>query len=81
MEPALKKELLEIVERLPPEKQARVLEFTRSLAPSPESAVARGHRLAEALDRAAALGGVTSIADPSAWQREQRQDRPLLGRG
>jgi hypothetical protein len=33
-----------------------------------------------ALDRIAARGGMTGIKDPSAWQREQRADRPLPGR-
>jgi len=34
----------------------------------------RGPRMAEVLQRLAASGGVTSITDPSQWQREQRQD-------
>jgi hypothetical protein len=33
-----------------------------------------------ALSRIAARGGITSISDPAAWQREQRTDRPLPGR-
>lgn len=37
-------------------------------------------RLAEALAQAAALNPYGDIADPVAWQREQRQDRPLPGR-
>jgi len=40
----------------------------------------RGPRMAEALERLAASGGVSSITDPSQWQREQRQDRDLPGR-
>ncbi|HLX61346.1 MAG TPA: hypothetical protein VKX17_08705 [Planctomycetota bacterium] len=36
--------------------------------------------MAEALERIAARGGVASIPDPVAWQREQRKDRPLAGR-
>jgi hypothetical protein len=33
-----------------------------------------------ALERLAARGGIRSIPDPVAWQREQRKDRPLPGR-
>ena len=45
-------------------------------APTPE----QGRRMAEALERLAALGGVAAIPDPAAWQRETREDRPLPGR-
>lgn len=34
-------------------------------------------RLAEALEQAAALNPFADLSDPVAWQREQRQDRPL----
>jgi len=37
-------------------------------------------RRIEALERLAAMGGIKSIPDPSAWQREIREDRPLPGR-
>jgi hypothetical protein len=40
----------------------------------------RGRRMADALERLAAAGGVASIADPVQWQREQRQDREIPGR-
>ncbi len=40
----------------------------------------RQKRLAEALEQAAALNFFVDITDPVAWQREQRQDRPLPGR-
>jgi hypothetical protein len=49
----------------------------------PESAEerrARGQKAAAALERIARAGGIRSIPDPSAWQREIRQDRPLPGR-
>jgi hypothetical protein len=39
-----------------------------------------GERLAAALQRIADAGGLPSIPDPAAWEREQRQDRPLPGR-
>jgi len=38
---------------------------------------ARREALAEALAQAAALNPFADIADPVAWQREQRQDRAL----
>ena len=37
-------------------------------------------RAMDALRRIAARGGIRSIPDPVAWQREMRQDRPLPGR-
>ena len=40
----------------------------------------RGARMKAALDKLATLGGISSIPDPVAWQREMRQDRPLPGR-
>jgi hypothetical protein len=40
----------------------------------------RGREMAEALEEIASRGGISSIPDPSAWQREIRQDRPLPDR-
>jgi len=37
-------------------------------------------QLAEALEQLALLNPFSDITDPVAWQREQRQDRPLPGR-
>ncbi len=37
----------------------------------------RGRRMAEALRKIAASGGIKSIPDPVAWQREIRKDRKL----
>jgi predicted phosphoadenosine phosphosulfate sulfurtransferase len=42
--------------------------------------VAQGKRMAEALERLAAINALSEITDPSAWQREQRQDRSLPDR-
>lgn len=39
-----------------------------------------GKKMAEALAKIAAKGGITSIKDPVKWQREIRKDRPLPGR-
>ncbi len=44
------------------------------------SVAAQGQRMAEALERLAALNAFSEISDPSAWQREQRRDRVLLDR-
>lgn len=40
----------------------------------------RRQLLAEALEKAAAIDPYREIDDPVAWQRAQRQDRPLPGR-
>ncbi|MBY0231191.1 MAG: hypothetical protein K2W96_18070 [Gemmataceae bacterium] len=40
----------------------------------------RGERMAAPLARIAARGGIASIPDPIAWQREMREDKPLVGR-
>ena len=40
----------------------------------------RGLRMAEALERLAASGGVASITDPSQCQRDEPKDRDLPGR-
>ena len=39
-----------------------------------------GRRAMAALARIADKGGISSIVDPVAWQREIRKDRPLPGR-
>ncbi len=40
----------------------------------------RGEKMADALSKLAESGAFSKIEDPSAWQREIRQDRPLPGR-
>jgi hypothetical protein len=42
--------------------------------------VASGRALAAIFEEIARAGGLTSVADPSAWQRETRADRPMPGR-
>ncbi len=44
-----------------------------------DNAEMRRQRVA-ALERIAARGGIQSIPDAVAWQREMREDRPLPGR-
>ena len=76
--------------RLPPPRAARlerlILGLLDLVEPEPARTSAdtedrrrREHALA-ALDRIAARGGIAGIPDPIAWQREQRNDRPLPGR-
>jgi hypothetical protein len=48
--------------------------------PPAEPDATRGQRAAAALEQLAARGGVASIPDTDAWQREVRQDRPMPGR-
>jgi hypothetical protein len=53
------------------------------LKPRPESEESRRARrqlAVDALAELAAAGGIKSIPDPAAWEREIRQDRPLPGR-
>lgn len=40
----------------------------------------RGQKMADALSKLAESGAFSEVEDPSAWQREIRQDRPLPGR-
>ena len=43
-------------------------------------AIARGQRMAKALERLAASNALSEITDPVEWQREIRKDRPLPDR-
>ena len=50
----------------------------REAKPIEESdALRKKQRIAEALEKLAAMDAVADITDPVAWQREVRQDRPL----
>lgn len=49
-------------------------------AASSTSNVSQGKRMAAALEKLASITALTEISDPSAWQREQRQDRVLPDR-
>lgn len=40
----------------------------------------RGQAMADALQKIADRGGLSSTVDPAEWQREIRRDRPLPGR-
>jgi hypothetical protein len=72
---------------LSPELQAELLNYAIYLEQKAQSNANSGidrkqkqKQLAEALAQAAALNPYGDITDPVAWQREQRQDRPLPGR-
>lgn len=43
-------------------------------------AAARGQKMADALEKLASVNALSEISDPSAWQREERQDRKLPDR-
>lgn len=68
---------------VPDEKVEEVASLLETLnvkmAPVPERKPDPVKALA-ALQRIADRGGIPSIPDPSAWQREIRKDKPLYGR-
>jgi hypothetical protein len=49
----------------------------RENVPVEDSETLRKQRIAEALNKLAAIDAVADITDPVAWQREIREDRPL----
>jgi len=51
-----------------------------SAAKPADAAVALDSALTDALHAAVRLNPFRDVADPAAWQREMRQDRPLPGR-
>lgn len=54
--------------------------YVTILPRSMEPSISRGEQMAAILAEIANLGGIQAIPDPVAWQREIRQDPPLLGR-
>ena len=64
----------------PPEPSPLPLRVRVTVLETDEDRAARGAKMAEALRGVAASGGVASIPDPVAWQREMRKDKPLHGR-
>lgn len=57
-----------------------VMEVYVTRVDEPIKSVPNGRRAMEALERIAEKGGIQSIVDPVAWQREIREERPLPGR-
>jgi len=45
-----------------------------------ETNAGQGQQMADALEKLAHLNAAPAIADPAAWEREQREDRHLPGR-
>lgn len=79
----LKGDRLEWAEEPPPQNGATPDVLVTILPASthpPEDRVERGAHMKAALDKLAEMGGIKSIPDPLAWQREIREDRPLPGR-
>jgi hypothetical protein len=71
--------------QLPPDKQGEVLDFVvflqqRHADRQSQVAIDQRQALQESLERLAKLRVFADIVDPSAWQREIRQDRSLPGR-
>ncbi len=66
---------------LPPDKGVRVHVTLLDRIPVPVPSGSQGLRMAEALERLAADRSLEHIPDPTAWQREMREDRPLPDRG
>jgi hypothetical protein len=64
--------------QLPPGQPVRV--HVTILEPIGLPASERGRRMAAALERLAVNPTPPSIPDPTTWQREMREDRPLPGR-
>lgn len=83
---ALQQQILEDLDTLPEALQAEILDFVQFLkakvARHPQKTVAapNGEAIARIFERMAARNALSSIKDPSAWQREIRQDRSLPGR-
>jgi len=82
-------QILEDMESLPPEMQEEALDFVRFLKNKrlkietldTKLTEPNGTKAAEILNEMAARGtAFQEINDPSAWQREIRQDQPLPGR-
>lgn len=64
----------------PPAKRRTHPLTAERIGETPDQRKARSERAGVALDALAAMGGIASIPDPSAWQREIRKGRALPGR-
>jgi len=69
-----------IPEQLAPDKEVAVHVTILDESPSPSSDTSRGQRMAAALEQLAAARSLAELADPAAWEREVRRDRPLPDR-
>ncbi len=64
----------------PPAARPTAVHITLLEDEAAESPTLRGQAMAGALEALAATGGLSWISDPSAWQRDVRQERALPGR-
>lgn len=65
---------------VPAELRHGKVKVVATLESEPAVTTAKRGTPLEALKELRKLGTFSDIADPVAWQREQRQDRPLPGR-
>lgn len=71
------KKRLKLIEELAEEMG---LNINRSKNANKEDIHSNGEELYKLMKEKAASGGIKSIKDPVAWQKEQRTDKPLYGR-
>ena len=76
----LTKDRVQWQDEAPPSEQPSsvMITFLDAIPSTPKES--DGQKMAEALREIAARGGLSELGDPSEWQRQQRQDRPLPGR-
>jgi hypothetical protein len=65
----------------PPGLSAASVPVHVTLLAQPSASAENRKRMVAALEELATRGGLASIPDPLAWEREQRTDRELPGRG
>jgi hypothetical protein len=80
-------EIFNDLNQLPIEMQTEALDFIKFLKEKlaktkkqPIEVSLNGSLIAQMLEQAAEKNLFSHINDPAAWQREIRQDRPLVGR-
>lgn len=82
----LKEQIIDNLDSLPETMQAEILDFVEFLRAKAErnhsviSPEPNGVAMARIMERMAVRNALSEIKDPSAWQRDIRQDRPLPGR-
>ncbi len=65
---------------VPAELRQSRLKVTATLEAAPTAVADKARTPLEALKELRKLGAFKSITDPVAWQRAERQERPLAGR-
>lgn len=83
----LTEEIFNDLNKLPIEMQTEALDFIKFLKAKlaknqkqPVEVSPNGSLIAQMLEQTAQQNLFSHINDPAAWQREIRQDRPLVGR-